>query len=407
MSWALLLIPLLTLTQDDLFKERKVADVPKDLPENAGGLAFSRDGKVIAYTWGVDRGGPVELQVALYVDGKKIDGCRLVPSFSPDGKRYAYVLGANGAMRAVIDGKEEPIFYQVGTPIFSRDSKSVAYSASEGRRWLVVADGKKGETFDGVSVPQFRFDGKVYYTAEMGGGQGMLVVDGEKGPPFSQLMWPVFGADGSAAYVIRSQRSFHIVLNGQIGEGYDQVWTPAFSPDGKTLAYSAAKAGKALIVVDGKARETAFRAVTDLEFLPDGKTLAYVGHEGGTAAHVVGDKRGKAYPRILWPTFSPDGKSVAYVAQGEGNRWRVVAGDVEGPLYEMVSRPAFSPTGLLLYTARREGKNVVVIGGKEGVESFNELQWPPIFSRDGGAIAFRARKARELWWKVLDLPPSK
>jgi hypothetical protein len=47
---------------------------------------------------------------------------------SPDGRRIAYVLKANGGEKALVDGKEEKLYQQVASLTFSPDGKTLAYA---------------------------------------------------------------------------------------------------------------------------------------------------------------------------------------------------------------------------------------------------------------------------------------
>ncbi len=67
---------------------------------SVGGLAFSADGKSFAFSTSDER-----LKFSLFRDGKNI-GEGTSPTYSPDGKSFAYVMKKNGKNLVVRDGKE-------------------------------------------------------------------------------------------------------------------------------------------------------------------------------------------------------------------------------------------------------------------------------------------------------------
>jgi hypothetical protein len=87
-------------------------------------------------------------------------------TFSPDGRRVAYVVPQQPKWRVFVDGLEpRGAYHRVLEPLFSPDSRHVAYTAALGARWRVVIDGMEGTVYDAVSG--LRFDGpdRVSYVA--------------------------------------------------------------------------------------------------------------------------------------------------------------------------------------------------------------------------------------------------
>ena len=84
-------------------------------------------------------------------EGKEYDGV-LDLVFSPDSKRFAYVVAVRGGkMFAVVDGVEGKEYdgIGIGSPTFSPDSERVAYLAVRGGKGFVVVDGEEGKEYDG------------------------------------------------------------------------------------------------------------------------------------------------------------------------------------------------------------------------------------------------------------------
>jgi WD40 repeat protein len=65
--------------------------------------------------------------------------------FSPDGERYAFVLGEYGEMRVVWDGEKGEIYCCLSKPVFSPDSQHIAYfgKKSYDSDRVLVLDGKE------------------------------------------------------------------------------------------------------------------------------------------------------------------------------------------------------------------------------------------------------------------------
>jgi Tol biopolymer transport system component/DNA-binding winged helix-turn-helix (wHTH) protein len=181
---------------------------------------------------------------------------------------------------------------------------------------------------------------------------------------------------GSAAH--RAPRLSPVLLSSTPGlNGF-----PSFSPDGASVAFASDRTGGFEVYVRGldpSAREV---AVTT-----DGQ-------------------------QNVQPAWSPDGRSIAYVSLGRGGIWRVPpSGGAPRQLSEFGGRPAWSPdartvvfqsqapthplsysagSGSVLWTVPADGGAPRMITRRSG--------WghgSPVFSPDGGRIAYAAGKS--LW----------
>jgi hypothetical protein len=144
------------------------------------------------------------------------------PTFSPDGRRLAYIARRSHTSYLVLDGVPGEPFdailpeegdlsnYLEDSPVFRNDGSSVAYKACLGRREFIVCDGEAGEPFDFVSGgPAYSPNtGHLVYAA----GKSLkeyVIVDHHRSEPFNRiwspspesslsLMWkPTFSADGN------------------------------------------------------------------------------------------------------------------------------------------------------------------------------------------------------------------
>jgi Tol biopolymer transport system component len=226
---------------------------PPPIRHDAGGLAWSPDGKQIAFS---DFG-------AIYVIKKDGSGRRPIasrrtiagdwPSWSPDGKELAFSDYYAGVIRVVqSDGTSDRVIYhgtQVSRPAWSPDGRSIAFDwdPANGRASLI-----------GV-MPA--------------GGGGVRV----------------------------------LARNG---------WCPAWSPDGSMIAYCTSKAVY-VIHADGSGQHLVARVFAGgVSWSPDGRRIAIgtgdagiqVVQSDGTGRHRL--THGNYFD--TYPDWSPDGNSIAF-----------------------------------------------------------------------------------------------
>ncbi len=155
----------------------------------------------------------------------------------------------------------------------------------------------------------------------------------------------------------------------------------AFSPDGKTLAFTAMKAGRDILyLVDVKSRkiikdfpDVPLDGATGPTWSPDGQRIVFSGNRGGITDLYVVNRDGSGFRQLtqdrygdLMPQWSPDGKTIAFASD-------------RGPETDFdVLR--FSPFRISLYDF--ETGRVTVVPGQSG-RSINP-QWAP----DGKSIAY-------------------
>jgi hypothetical protein len=116
--------------------------------DRIGALAFSADGRILAYeAWKGqqqvvvlgEQEWPLEAEVVQ-------DSFRM----SPDSKRLALVACANHKCQVMVDGRPDPPFDFIFPPTlkFSPNSKHIGYLALKGGKLLVVVDGKVVDHLD-------------------------------------------------------------------------------------------------------------------------------------------------------------------------------------------------------------------------------------------------------------------
>jgi len=216
---------------------------------------FSPDGQHVAYV-----AGPVGSRSAL-VDGESISakypdvggGTGVV--FSPDGQRLAYsVVAAPGKELAVIDGREDPPYDNVGKIYFSPDSRRVLYTAFRDRKAFVVLDGVPGKAYDAIGYPTQPFSPDSQRVTHLAArnGKKTVVVDGKEEGNYEEIPWLWFSPDSRRlAYRVQRGGKELTVVDGQEGKPYDLTFAPTFSPDCRHVANFVDHRGKTFVVVDG------------------------------------------------------------------------------------------------------------------------------------------------------------
>jgi len=207
-------------------------------------------------------------------------------TFSPDGKRLAFVVWKGKESRAVVDGVEGPSYDDIRSLVFSSDSKKVAFFATRGHQRMVVVNGMEGPSFDlpspGVAEEPIIFspDSNHFAYRALVGKKYRAVLDGTQGKEYTSIdLGTGFSPDGGhfaySAQVGDAPPSFCVVVDKVEGKSYVSVSPPVFSPDGHRIAYWAQAERKTMVVVDGVEGEAFGRPAVGPVFSPDGRHVAY------------------------------------------------------------------------------------------------------------------------------------
>ncbi len=290
----------------------------------------------------------------------------LAPSWSPDGKRLAFVQGSGVT---VVGPKGRPLVrltsgraVSVDPPSWSPDGRRLAFtglSSPEGNASIVVAG-------------QDRFPPNVVATTRWGTG------DSDRGPVWSPdgrlLAYCVQGPETPEQGGVRASGELDLAVVSPGGAARRLTSSPGsesdprWSPDGRRLLYSDSSPALRLVPAAGGRSHLVVRlsAVWGASWSPDGKLIAFVGNAPGesrTHLYVVRPD-GTGLRRLTGeitpdrPVWSPDGKLIAF--------------GTYSPSIDVIA-----PDG----TGR---KTVVSISGAD----IRGLAWSP----DGTTIAFAARK---------------
>lgn len=202
-----------------------LVDGDRKLPLSAPLLqvSFSPDGKRLA----------VLTHEALYVDGAEVLRSNRIYSFvwSPDSIRWCATTG-DGTF--YIGNKDNPAKHPgvPGTFTFSPDGKRYAYVD---RNETILVDERPLGTFDRPRRLQFSPDGTMIAFVEA----GVRVRAGEfMTPAYSEVVW--FGWSGDSAHLVslvKDRDKFRVLLDAQPEAAYEQVRTPVIS--GRRVGYAA------------------------------------------------------------------------------------------------------------------------------------------------------------------------
>ena len=354
-------------------------------------------------------------------------------TLSPDYSKLAYRANAGGKVFVVINGKKGLDFDDVRYMTFSRDGSKLAYAAKLKERWFIVTGNEKGPEFDRVGPPVFNPDGsRLAYAAKLTEKE-FLVVDGQKGEQFDDISSPVFSPDGKTfAFVAHpkgNKKSVLFIGDKKVAE-HPIISDVTFSPSGE-IAYAAGDDGHMFMIVGDK-QGSVFDYVLAPTFSLDGNEVAYLAMKSGffqTKPFVVsGDYRGTEYSYVSPPVFSPSGNKLVYIA-GKPNYLQgkslIYLGDKveESKCVIWDDLPVIVLSGVEFwrksFTASPDGSKVackvlpdadrkvlpkynkwqIAVGNQFGPEVDDVGQ--PVFTSDGSAVGYWARKDREIWWKVI------
>lgn len=188
------------------------------------------------------------------------------------------------------------------------------------------------QTLEGVSLSLTSPDGSRIATSAMKGSRSAMFLDGQAGPPFDEVLSPQFSPDGSRfAYIGRRGAQRIAMVDGKEGavmsdaESLDTAFLTAsmkvqesdrfhFSANGAHLAYRAADASGAYLVVDG-VKKGPYRAIDSRMIAVTNAHVIYAAQEmSGNWSVIVDGQAGKPRREVGSLAMSPNGAHYAYLA---------------------------------------------------------------------------------------------
>ncbi|MFQ6000936.1 MAG: DPP IV N-terminal domain-containing protein [Anaerolineae bacterium] len=236
------------------------------------------------------------------------------PTWSPDGRRIAYVTHESGDFQIYIirtDGRGGEMLARSATlPSWSPDSQRIIYVGDtyKGEQSIFVAhlDGEDAERLvRDATYPLWSPDGEwIAYILDPGGESDIYLMDPEgkvqrrltEGPEKESL--PVWSPDGNQIAYLRRESSGQLELRVVKADGsqdkslsvlgtYYLLSSPAWSPDGSRIAYVGAREGNLdiyIVEVENK-REQRLTSAEGLDILPswspDGKRVLFTSYRHG------------------------------------------------------------------------------------------------------------------------------
>jgi hypothetical protein len=315
------------------------------------GLRFSKNGERLAY--------PVRIDPAWASNDKRLWAVhehnnqtttfwRGIGSlaFSPDGKHLAYSAQVNNGWRVALNGKAGPRFAGVSDLMFSADSSTLVYVAGNkkgqsivlnhvpgrryraiaalavgprgqrivaivrhNRRWHVSDNGRLGPSYKAIDALFLSKDGKHLAVIVRDNVGARVIVNGKPGANFDKIRRVNFhfSDTGKAVYIGRRNELDFPVFGEETGGGFDRLDPPVTVGD--RLAYIAHSPEGSHVIVDGNTIASAVFA-RDLTISPNGLRTAYVLRRGADVAVVV-DSHVHPFELVVPGslTFSEDGQT--------------------------------------------------------------------------------------------------
>jgi eukaryotic-like serine/threonine-protein kinase len=407
-------------------------------------VAFSPDGKQIAYTWTGEKNDSVDIYVKLIGAGgplrltntpgfeTKNPGAEMSPAWSPDGRYIAFLRGKGEGLGIYIipalGGAERKLadaYKRTSTAItpqaldWSPDGRTIAVvdKTSEDEPWaLFLISVETGERRR-LTQPPAGYEGDQFVSFSPDGSRLAFV----RSHFAAGDIYTVAVAGGEPVRITSDETA---VINGL-------AWTPngselIFSSDrggGDSTLWRVPAAGGPPVAVTGAGEN-----IYDISVARQGDRMAYAqlsidfniyrleltgqpgGRRGaGAPASFISSTREEVIPQ-----FSPDGRRVAFISNRSGSDELWVC-DAEGKnLAQLTSfggphtlAPGWSPDGRLIAIASLASGNgdIYVVGADGGsprrLTSDPSAELEPRWSKDGSWIYFSSnRSGRSEVWKM-------
>ena len=338
------------------------------------------------------------------------------PSFSPDGRRVAFVWGGDSNdnsdiyIRDVNGGSTFRLTTNAAddlSPVWSPEGKRLAFlRVAPQLTEIYIAPAAGGVHGAVTSVFPTRIEAVGKHLDWSPDGKYLAAADKKSADePFS-----IFRIEAETGHKIQVTTP-PLGMSGDMG--------PAFSPDGKSIAFIRAISSGVddifIASVDGTGEVRRItsdrRYIISLAWAPDGKSIVFstnrlgahtlwrVNSQGGPVERIPGIAE-----NVSDPMFSRDGKRLAYSQfYVDTNIWKANVGTEEPKQFivstQYDSSPAFSPDGQkVAFRSNRSGHNEIWLADMNSPSMTTQLTQtagtstgPPRWSPDGKKIAYDSR----------------
>lgn len=423
----------------------KLAYLSVSPDNNAVYYVAAKTGGIFLYRIPILGGEPRKITEHVSSSASFVEGSRRIALVRdlPEGRRVLLTMNAE-------DGSDEQEIYSVTDnhrliePSWSPDGKRIAFIASEigpdGRTWTVSEIPAAGGEPTHILTPQ---KGKVYGFDWLKDGKGMIVCTEPNDLTRSQL-WHVaypggemtrmtndvdtynavtISADGATMLAIQRERTgdlwemnWSLLQNSRrLTDSENYIGQFTVLPDGKIVAETVegGQRGLATVNADGTNLQPLF-AESNVEktpsISPDGSTLYFISVRGGTQEIWQSDPDGRNPKKLTnLRTFlhtvkvSPDGKDLYFLYYDDA-RWRLVKMPVEGgdftvEIEETVGEYAFSPDGTqLAYSYLGDNKS----GWKAAVRNLSDNSVRQRFDIASSSMILWTRDGKGLLYTLSD-----
>ncbi|HEY0384787.1 MAG TPA: DPP IV N-terminal domain-containing protein, partial [Pyrinomonadaceae bacterium] len=407
------------------------------------GVTFSPDGNHIYYVINDKLTNPSPLYQVPVLGGtprKLLDDVDSTVTFSPDGKRCAFVRGypatrETSLIVANLDGtgehkvatRKRPDTFSFDGPSWSPDGSLIACGAGfveNGDTFMqVVAVNAADGSIRELSPQRWSWVGQV---AWLGDGSGLVAIAWQLDDSvFADQIWHLSYPSGAARRVTNDLNGYSGVslaadarslitiqkvrlsriwiaprgeseratqITSGFGDNYSEMFGMAWTPDGRILYGSHASGNPDIWMMnmDGsQQKQLTVDAHTDYSPVasPDGRYIVFVSNRVG-GLHLWRMNTDGSNPVQLTtgtgedaPSFSPDGQWVLYTAVNTGKPaiWKVsIDGGAPQPLTDQPSqRPLVSPDGKYIACLYGGKVSILPFNGGEPVKTFDSV--PPIY----------------------------
>ena len=201
---------------------------------------------------------------------------------------------------------------------------------------------------------------------------------------------------------VKTAPAFHEEVIGELAAG-SSLKDIAIS--GTHFAWVEDTSGKRTVHLDGDLQGGTYGDVEKAMFSPGSAHFLFFGKRGSSWVLVLdGREQSEVYDKVSWVSFPPQGDAYAFVACQAKKCQLYVAGNRTGAVYDdFRSSPQYSQDGKrLAYLARRAGKWMAVVDGKEQEPSLDDIwghHWG--FTQDGSRF-YLAGSTDGKWAYIVD-----